>query len=189
MRKIIVFLSLLSLIGVGYAIPISGCTTISQPGNYELTQNIVTTQSPCITITTNQASLDCQAHKVTTTGISIGISGQQNTVKKCMTKGNIGIGLMNAKNNTIMDNALQESTYSIYSIKGENNTYFANALKHFRLLQEKNFSSIQNLIDYAYLDAGNGVSQYDLITKVKLCHNPLVYVQGSIIQSVEIGCD
>jgi hypothetical protein len=194
MKKILVFLALFSLFGLGYATPISGCTTLSTSGNYELTQNIQLTTSPCIAITGNNVSLDCQGHTINGNfggGMGIGTIGKNNIIRKCVLTGlNIGLGMSQAKNTTVVENAFSTTNaISIFTWKGENNTFSKNAIQHFRLYSEKNFISSQNSIQYAYLDGGTGITDHDTITKVKLCHAPQVFVNGSIIQSVEIGCD
>ena len=44
--------------------PLTRCTTISRPGNYTLTSNIVNAPSGCVNITASGVSLNCMSHSI-----------------------------------------------------------------------------------------------------------------------------
>ncbi|MDE1855442.1 MAG: right-handed parallel beta-helix repeat-containing protein [Candidatus Micrarchaeota archaeon] len=45
--------------------PLSGCKTITAPGNYTLNQNIITSSSTCFNIQSNNVALNCKSHSIT----------------------------------------------------------------------------------------------------------------------------
>ena len=104
----ITMLILLLVGGAGAAMPISACTTISLPGTYVLTQNIVdSTVSSCITITANNVIFDGAGFTIAGGGNGNGVYVVSNsglltnvTVKNLkVTNWNYGIYYRDVKNN------------------------------------------------------------------------------------------
>ena len=72
---------------LGYT-PVTSCTGINAPGNYTLTQDILTASPDCITINASNVRLDCANYQITgniqSQGYGIGIFNESNVlVKRC----------------------------------------------------------------------------------------------------------
>ena len=116
--------------GVSAATSIGSCTTISTSGEYELTVDIIdSTDTVCIDIQANDVVLDCQGHNVdgnnSGNGIRIFRSPKENSnvvIKNCVvTDWYNGIYLINADNNTILNNTANNNTYGIHQGNSNNN--------------------------------------------------------------------
>jgi parallel beta-helix repeat protein len=92
---------------------ISSCQTISVAGDYVLNQSIIGGSAPCITISSENVTLDCKGLSITEsspTGPGIYVYGMNNaTIKNCIVS-NFNVGLFfNGGNNS---NAINNTLYS-----------------------------------------------------------------------------
>ncbi|MEM3405937.1 MAG: NosD domain-containing protein [Candidatus Pacearchaeota archaeon] len=119
---------------VSAATEISSCTTITSPGEYTLTADIINSSaSICIDIQANDVTLDCQGYTIdgkdtsNTYGIRVYRSSSTDTnviIKNCiLTDWFGGIYLYRANNNTIINSTSNSnSQYGIYLSSSSNNT-------------------------------------------------------------------
>ncbi len=113
------------------ATAITSCTTITSPGEYYLSSNIINSgNTVCIDITANNVVLDCQNNIIdgvdsyTTKGILIDRTSATDTnitIKNCVvTDWRYGIYLNNADNNTLTDNNVSDNYFGIHTWHSDN---------------------------------------------------------------------
>lgn len=144
---LLVFLPLVSLIGLASAEIFSSCGTISSSGYYELNQSISTTDT-CVTITTSNVELDCKGYTMnySSTGTAtrfgvdavLGVTPLSNiTIKNCniyrpTNSSTAGYGIRMQRtsdsyifNNTITTNGTTNN-YGIYLLTSNNRNRIVN---------------------------------------------------------------
>jgi parallel beta-helix repeat protein len=115
-------------LGNNYSVQISNCPyTISNPGKYVLNQNISTTSGTCISINSNNVSLDCKGYKIGGNGTGYGVYayGSNNDIADCVINNFYdGIFISQANNSYIENNSVTNSAYAgIVNGWESNNTY------------------------------------------------------------------
>ena len=109
------FVSFLFLIGFASSISISSCGTISSPGDYTLSNNLIVypqnvSSGKCISILASNVSFDCQGYKISdysvgSSSIMISSNSQNTTIKNCnmVTYYGTAIGLSGASNSAVLN--------------------------------------------------------------------------------------
>jgi parallel beta-helix repeat protein len=117
---------------------ISNCTYIHSPGEYILTQDIITDSSSCINIYSNDVIFDGAGHTIYgirsgyTRGVALpGVNGsgsvQRVTIKNLkVTDWTNGIYLAFSINNTLNNNTISSNNVGIYLVSSSNNTLGGN---------------------------------------------------------------
>jgi len=115
-------------------VPITKCTTITQPGTYYLTNNIKYMGSSainCIDIKANNVVLDCKGYEISegTTGLNgINIDGYNNiTIKNCVVSSWDYNIYARTSNSVIKDNTLKYGSVRNIFVSGTNNIVASNA--------------------------------------------------------------
>jgi len=109
---------------------ITDCTSITQPGEYVLANDISSGASTCIDIEADNVTLDCQGHTIGGFGSGSGIYvGGHNyvTIKNCVLSNRYyGIYLSSSSNNIISNNIINSNRYGIYLDSSSNNNTISN---------------------------------------------------------------
>lgn len=139
MRKAIIILVLLLFIRIAKAYTISGCSAITSPGEYYLTQNInnapIVGSNACIDIQANNVLLDCQNYLVDGIDDGIGIKIIRTTyqtvnitIRNCRVNDfYYGIRVEEARNVSILNSEISSNYwYGIFFNDGANNATVVN---------------------------------------------------------------
>jgi len=138
---------------------IRGCTQITQPGEYRLTQDIIDSSvSTCIDIQADNVILDCQGHIIdgvnasNSHGIYIynsWIITRNVTIKNCiLTDWTYGIYIYNVYSNTLLNLTTNYNYYGIYIDASDYNTLsniISNSNYYGISVSNSNYDSLSNL--------------------------------------------
>jgi parallel beta-helix repeat protein len=124
-------------VGVASAQTITDCTTITQPGTYELTQNITNADSNCIDIETSNVVFDGNGFTIDgTNSPSSGITANTGSALTNVTVRNVtltdwgnGIYYVRVSNGAIHDIIAQNNINGIYLASSSNNTIITNTIQ------------------------------------------------------------
>ncbi len=99
--------------------PISGCSTLSRPGNYSLTANIINPAPMCITVNANNVTLNCAGHSISQANSAPGpviyVNGRSNIIiGNCNIQGaTSGINISNSSYVGVYGNLVNSSNYGV----------------------------------------------------------------------------
>ena len=139
--------------------PFSGCATLSRQGTYSLTSNIINPTSMCITVNTNNVTLNCEGHSLfqtlSTPGPAIYLNGRKNvTINNCGITGfTTAINISNSSGIGVYGMVAHTSLYglSLSNVSNsvvEGSTFSGAANVSMKLLHVSGSSIIMNNVTY-----------------------------------------
>ncbi len=165
---------------LGYT-PIISCTTINSPGNYTLTQDILTASPDCITVNASNVRLDCAKYQITggiqSQGYGVGIFNESNVLVKDCSVSRFGEGFI-AYNDPMLnfENLTTNTSTSGFLIYNVTSGTVSNSKVKFDsdyafLFSSVSYSNIMNNIVSSGLGSSTGIKLANSIDNIVINNN------------------